>query len=92
MNTAPRDPASLIWRKSSYSRGNGGDCVEVAVLPGGGPAIRDSERLFQQADLRAHPGPGRLREHPGIAFPGHQRGYHNPAPTPRRCPRPLPTA
>ncbi len=31
------------WRKSSYSGGNGGDCVEVAVLPGGGRAVRDSK-------------------------------------------------
>jgi hypothetical protein len=31
------------WRKSSYSNGNGGDCVEVADLPGGGLAVRDSK-------------------------------------------------
>jgi hypothetical protein len=38
------------WRKSSYSGGNGGTCVEVAVLPGskegsGGRviAVRDSK-------------------------------------------------
>ncbi len=47
MNTALHDPthdlASLVWRKSSYSGGNGGNCVEVAVLPGGGPAVRDSK-------------------------------------------------
>lgn len=31
------------WRKSSYSGGNGGNCVEVAVLPDGGRAVRDSK-------------------------------------------------
>lgn len=43
MNAALHDPAGLVWRKSSYSGGNGGDCVEVAVAPGGGPAVRDSK-------------------------------------------------
>jgi hypothetical protein len=32
----------LEWVKSSYS-GNNGNCVEVAVLPGGGRAMRDSK-------------------------------------------------
>jgi len=32
-----------VWRKSSYSSGNGGNCVEVADLPGGGFAMRDSK-------------------------------------------------
>jgi hypothetical protein len=31
------------WRKSSYSNGNGGDCVEIADLNGGGRAVRDSK-------------------------------------------------
>jgi hypothetical protein len=31
------------WRKSSYSGGNGGACVEVAVLADGGRAVRDSK-------------------------------------------------
>jgi hypothetical protein len=31
------------WRKSSYSGGNGGACVEVAVLPDGSRAVRDSK-------------------------------------------------
>ncbi|MBT2233438.1 DUF397 domain-containing protein [Nonomuraea sp. NEAU-A123] len=35
------DP-SLAWRKSSYS-GSGDNCVEVAVLPDGGQAVRDSK-------------------------------------------------
>jgi hypothetical protein len=37
--TAPSTP---IWRKSSYSNGTGGECVEVATLPTG-TAIRDSK-------------------------------------------------
>ncbi|MFF2619465.1 DUF397 domain-containing protein [Kitasatospora sp. NPDC058046] len=35
---------SLVWRKSSYSGGNGGNCIEVApgFLPGAVP-VRDSK-------------------------------------------------
>jgi Domain of unknown function (DUF397) len=33
----------LAWRKSSYSGANGQDCVEVASLPKGGRAVRDSK-------------------------------------------------
>lgn len=32
----------VIWRKSSYSNGNGGACVEVATLRNG-CAVRDSK-------------------------------------------------
>jgi Domain of unknown function (DUF397) len=32
----------MTWVKSSYS-GNEGDCVEVADLPDGGRAVRDSK-------------------------------------------------
>lgn len=35
--------SQLRWRKSSYSNGNGGNCVEVADLPDGGRAVRDSK-------------------------------------------------
>ena len=31
----------IIWRKSSYS-GKEGNCVEIALLPGGAAALRDS--------------------------------------------------
>jgi hypothetical protein len=31
------------WRKSSYSNGDGGQCVEVAPLTDGGMAVRDSK-------------------------------------------------
>jgi hypothetical protein len=34
---------ALIWRKSSYSGGTGGNCVEVATLPDGGRAVRHSK-------------------------------------------------
>ena len=32
----------LTWKKSAHS-GSAGNCVEVAVLPGGGRAVRDSK-------------------------------------------------
>lgn len=35
------DPKDLEFRKSSFSYANG-DCVEVARLPDGGVAVRDS--------------------------------------------------
>lgn len=37
------DLSRAEWRKSSFSNGNGGDCVQVASLPGGGRAVRDSK-------------------------------------------------
>ncbi len=37
------DLAGAVWRKSSRSNGNGGDCVEVADLPDGSRAVRDSK-------------------------------------------------
>ena len=37
------DLSNATWRKSSYSGGNGGDCVEVAVLPDASRAVRDSK-------------------------------------------------
>ncbi|GAA1945749.1 DUF397 domain-containing protein [Kitasatospora viridis] len=36
------DPTDLTWRTSSYSK-DGKDCVEVAELPGGAVALRDSK-------------------------------------------------
>ena len=37
------DRDTARWRKSSRSGGSGGNCVEVAELPDGGWAIRDSK-------------------------------------------------
>jgi len=36
------DLSRTAWRKSSYSNGQGGNCTEVAAVPGG-VAIRDSK-------------------------------------------------
>jgi Domain of unknown function (DUF397) len=33
----------ISWVKSSHSGGSGGNCVEVAALPDGGRAVRDSK-------------------------------------------------
>jgi hypothetical protein len=33
----------LTWRTSSYSSGQGGNCVEIADLPNGAQAVRDSK-------------------------------------------------
>jgi uncharacterized protein DUF397 len=38
------DSAGVVWRKSSFSGGNGNSgCVEVALLPGGEVAVRDTK-------------------------------------------------
>lgn len=43
--TAQRvDLSRAVWQKSSYSGGNGGQCVEVAINVPGVVAIRDSKR------------------------------------------------
>ncbi|HCA87246.1 MAG TPA: DUF397 domain-containing protein [Streptomyces sp.] len=44
--TAQRTTAAVpeaAWFKSSYSTGNGGECVEVATVPGS-VLVRDSKR------------------------------------------------
>ncbi|EFL24359.1 putative toxin-antitoxin system, toxin component [Streptomyces himastatinicus ATCC 53653] len=38
------DIATLVWHKSSYSNGSGGNCVETAKLPDHDTAVRDSKR------------------------------------------------
>jgi hypothetical protein len=48
------DMTNTRWRKSSYSSGNGGNCVEVADLSGA-VAVRDSK----------NPAGGILRFSPG---------------------------
>jgi hypothetical protein len=35
--------SDLIWKKSSYSGGQSSACIEIAALPGGGRAVRDSK-------------------------------------------------
>jgi hypothetical protein len=37
------DRTDLHWRTSSFSGTNGNGCVEVAFLPGGGVAVRDTK-------------------------------------------------
>jgi hypothetical protein len=57
--TPMTDLAGAVWRKSSRSNGNGGACVEVADLPDGSRAVRDSKDqggptlLFTPAEWRA---------------------------------------
>lgn len=36
------DMTRAVWRKSSYTTSNGGDCVELASVPGT-VAVRDSK-------------------------------------------------
>jgi Domain of unknown function (DUF397) len=36
-------PAKLTFHKSTFSNGQGGNCVEVATLDDGGRAVRDSK-------------------------------------------------
>jgi len=35
--------SALTWRKATMSSADGSGCVEVAVLPTGGRAVRDSK-------------------------------------------------
>ena len=37
------DLSDAQWRKSSFSGGNGNSCVEVAFLPDGDVAVRDTK-------------------------------------------------
>ncbi|GAB2327477.1 DUF397 domain-containing protein [Streptomyces griseoincarnatus] len=42
--TTPLDLSNAVWRKSSYTNGEGGNCVEIAEgFPGLMP-VRDSKR------------------------------------------------
>ncbi len=45
------DLTGARWRKSSFSGGNAEDCVEVAFLPGGWVALRDSKDRSLPAQL-----------------------------------------
>ncbi|PRY59110.1 MULTISPECIES: DUF397 domain-containing protein [Glycomyces] len=52
-------PSSLTWRKSSRSGPNGGNCVELAELPQGDIAVRNSRfpegpaLVYTVAEIRA---------------------------------------
>ncbi|MPZ64932.1 MAG: DUF397 domain-containing protein [Pseudonocardiaceae bacterium] len=52
--------AGLAWRKSSFSGGNGGQCVEAALLPDGQIAVRNSNHpdagtvYFTRAEMDAY--------------------------------------
>jgi hypothetical protein len=43
MATHPADLSRAVWQKSTYSGGNGGQCVEVARNVPGLVAVRDSK-------------------------------------------------
>ncbi|MEV6050199.1 DUF397 domain-containing protein [Streptomyces sp. NPDC052107] len=38
------DLSTVVWRKSSYSNGSGGDCVEVSYAHPGAVPVRDSKK------------------------------------------------
>ncbi|QPP09892.1 DUF397 domain-containing protein [Streptomyces bathyalis] len=44
MRDARADLSNSSWRKSSYSNGQGGDCLEVAVGVHGFAPVRDTKR------------------------------------------------
>jgi hypothetical protein len=54
----PSDSSVTLWRTSSFS-GNNGTCVEVAVLPSGRIAVRNSNHpdegiiVFTRAEMNA---------------------------------------
>ncbi len=65
MSGVPIDMAGASWRKSTYSDGGGGDCVEVADSVAGAVPVRDS---------KAPAGPVVLvGERAWVAFVGHLR-------------------
>jgi hypothetical protein len=43
----------LEWRTSSFSGENGGSCVEVAPLPAGGVAVRDTKNRARRPHLHS---------------------------------------
>jgi hypothetical protein len=54
MDLTDPDLTSTDWRKSSYSGGNGGTCVEVAVVPG---SKEGSDRVIAVRDSKQPDGP-----------------------------------
>ena len=51
------DLTGAVWRKSSFSSGNGGACVEVAIVPG---ATEGSASLVALRDSKNPAGPALL--------------------------------
>jgi hypothetical protein len=57
-NGIPGDQLGAAWRKSTWSNPSG-DCVEVAALPDGGVAVRNSRYpsgpalIYTRAEIRA---------------------------------------
>lgn len=49
------DLSSAVWRKSSHSSGNGGQCVEVATNLPSVIAVRDSKNPNGPRLLLTHP-------------------------------------
>ncbi|MEV5933175.1 DUF397 domain-containing protein [Streptomyces sp. NPDC052079] len=45
-----RANGELVWHKSTYSSGEGGECVEVAVA-GGVVHVRDSKQVVEAAPV-----------------------------------------
>ena len=50
-------PAGVAWRKSTFSGsgGNGDGCVEVAAVPGGAVAVRDTKDRTRSAHVHSAP-------------------------------------
>jgi Domain of unknown function (DUF397) len=46
-----QDLATATWRTSSFSNGGGGNCVEVARLPTGLVAVRDTKDRSRSAQV-----------------------------------------
>lgn len=51
MASTGTDLSTAVWRKSSYSNGSGGDCVEVAEGRPGVIPVRDSKRSQDDAPV-----------------------------------------
>lgn len=49
------DLSTALWRKSSYSNGSGGECVEVATTHPDVIPVRDSKRAQNGPALLFHP-------------------------------------
>jgi Domain of unknown function (DUF397) len=50
------DHPDLAWRKSSFSGANGGSgCLEVAALPGGWIAVRDTKDRARPPHVHSAP-------------------------------------